>query len=105
MQYNLAEKLAIVKVVDQVVRVDGQVKSGEVKLMNRIMGVLKFDSKLLKEARKVTGKQGTLILSGMSESKKHALTVMLQEMASADGSVDEKEIKLVRKIFSQAGIN
>lgn len=105
MQYNLAEKLAILKAMDEVVRADGQVKRGELKLMNRIMGVLKIDPKLLEKARNLTGKQSVLILSEMSVGKKQTLAVMLQEIAGADGSVDEREIILVRKIFSQAGIN
>ena len=105
MQYNQAEKLAILKAIDEVVRADGQVKSGELKLMNRIMVVLKIDPKLLEKARNLTGKQSVLILSEMSVGKKQTLAVMLQEIAGADGSVDEREIILVRKIFSQAGIN
>lgn len=105
MQYNLAEKLAILKAMDEVVRADGQVKRGELKLMNRIMVVLKIDPKLLEKARNLTGKQSVLILSEMSVGKKQTLAVMLQEIAGADGSVDEREIILVRKIFSQAGIN
>jgi len=105
MQYNLAEKLAIIKAIDKVARADGKIEKGEVKLMTRLMGVLKFDHDLLKEAREIKGKEGLKILSEMSNSKKHALSVLLEEMAGADGKVHKKEIKSILKIFSKAGIH
>lgn len=105
MLYNLAEKLAIVKAIDKVARADGKIKKGEVKFMTQIMGILKFDHDLLKEARKIGGKESVKILSEMSDSKKHALSVLLEKMAGADGKVHKKEIKSILKIFSKAGIH
>lgn len=104
MQYNLAEKLAIVKAIDKVARADGRIKSGEVDFMTQLMGILKFDHGLLKEARDLGGKKSVRILSEMSDSKKHALSVLLENMAGADGKVHKKEIKSILKIFSKAGI-
>ncbi|NHF58969.1 TerB family tellurite resistance protein [Flavobacteriaceae bacterium TP-CH-4] len=104
MQYNLAEKLAIVKAIDEVIQVDGQVNKREINLLDRIMRILKIERELLQEARKVTKKEGLLIFSGMPTNKKHALAVLLKEMAGADGRVDEREINLILHIFSEVGI-
>jgi uncharacterized tellurite resistance protein B-like protein len=104
MTFNLAEKLAIIKAIDEVVLVDGQVNQGEISFMRGLMGVLKIDQNLIPEARKITGKEGLLILKAMPDNKKQALAVILQEMANADGRVDEREIDLILSIFSAAGI-
>lgn len=105
MQYNLAEKLAIIKAIDKVARADGKIKRGEVKFMTQIMQILKFDHDLINEAREIGGKQSVKILSEMSESKKHALSVLLEKMAGADGKVHKREIKSILKIFSKAGFH
>lgn len=104
MHYNLAEKLAIIKAIDKVVRVDGHAHQKELKFVSRVMGVIKADQELLTEARNLKKKEGHSILKGMPENKKHALAVILEEIAGADGKVDEKEIKLILKFFRKAGI-
>ena len=39
----------------------------------------------------------------MSNNKKHALTVLLNEMGGADGKLNKKERKLIDKILKKAG--
>ena len=104
MKYNLAEKLAIVKAIDEVIRVDGQVDPGEIELLRQLMTLLKFDRILVEEARKITAKECMMILKGMPDNKKHALAVMLNEMANADGNFNEKEYQLIFNILMEAGI-
>jgi uncharacterized tellurite resistance protein B-like protein len=104
MKYNLAEKLAIVKAIDEVIRVDGQVDPGEIELLKQLMSLLKFDRTLVEEARKITAKECMMILKGMPGNKKHALAVMLNEMANADGNFNEKEYQLIFNILMEAGI-
>ncbi|MBT8312778.1 MAG: TerB family tellurite resistance protein [Flavobacteriaceae bacterium] len=104
MKYNLAEKLAIVKAIDEVIRVDGQVDPGEIELLKQLMMLLKFDRGLIEEARKITTKECMMILKGMPGNKKHALAVMLNEMANADGNFNEKEYQLIFNILMEAGI-
>ncbi|NNE77509.1 MAG: TerB family tellurite resistance protein [Pricia sp.] len=104
MEFNLAEKLAILKAIDEVILVDGTVYSGELNLLNQFMRMLKFDKNLLQEARDVDSKEALLILGAMTESKKKALSLILTEMANADGKVDNEEIHLILNIFKSVGI-
>ena len=104
MNFNLAEKLAIVKAIDEVILADGRVNYGEVALLNQLLQMLKFDKGLIDEARKITAKEGLSILRDMPRNKKHALAVILNEIAAADGVVDERELELISKIFAEAGI-
>ncbi len=105
MEFNLAEKLAIVKAIDEVILADGVVNSGEIKVLLQLMPILKFDRALIEEARNIDAEEGLSILSAMSPSKKKTLAIILEEIANADGKVDEAEINLVLKIFSRVGIH
>ena len=105
MEFNLAEKLAVVKAIDEVIIVDGEVSKREVKFLSQLMTILNFDRALVEEARKITAKECLMILKGMSEQKKHALAVMLNEMANADGTYSDEEYRLVFNILLEAGID
>jgi len=104
MNFNLAEKLAIVKAIDEVIRVDGQVDKGEIDFLTQLMDILKFDRGLIEEARILTAKECMYILKGMPEDKKNALAVMLSEMANADGVFTDEEYQLIFNILLEAGI-
>lgn len=105
MVFNLAEQLAIIKAVDEVIMADGHVNYGEMTLLNHIVDILRCDRSLIKEARNTDAKEGLAILAEMPANKKKALAIMLEEMANADGKVHEKEIDLILKIFSATGIH
>ena len=104
MEFNLAEKLAIVKAIDEIILADGEIAEGEIAYLGQLMTILDFDLNFVNEARKFNANQAILILSGMSERKKHSLAIMLDQMARADGHVDEEEIKVIVSVFLAAGI-
>jgi uncharacterized tellurite resistance protein B-like protein len=105
MKYNLAEKLAIVKAIDEVILADGRVSKSEIDFLTQLMQILQFDRVLIEEARKITAKECMHVLKGMPENKKHALGVMLSEMANADGQFSEDEYRLIFNILLEAGID
>ena len=105
MDFNLAEKLAIVKAVDEVILVDGKVRKEEIDFLAQLMTILKFDRNLVEEAREITAKECMMILKGMSDKKKNALAVLLNEMANADGEFSKDEFRLIFNILLEAGID
>ncbi|HSR59711.1 MAG TPA: TerB family tellurite resistance protein [Robiginitalea sp.] len=104
MEFNLMEKLAVVKAVDEVIRIDDQVKKGEEKFMDRLSENLGFDSELLAEARRVEAAEALAVLRAMPEAHKQALARLLNEAANADGEVDELEIRFIYRVFTAVGI-
>ncbi len=104
MDFNLAEKLAIVKVIDSVIHADGIVHHGEINALSKLMGVIDFDSNFMVSARILDTEQSTNILKQMSEEKKNALARILEDMAKADGFVHQKETALMVEIFTSIGI-
>ena len=103
MEYNLAEKLAIIKAIEEVILADGQIENSELDFMSQLMQILRFDNSLIKESRDITNKEYKSILKEMPDNKKHALAVLLNETGSADGNLNKKERKLIAKILKKAG--
>ena len=104
MEFNLAEKLAIVKDIDRVILADKKVENGEMVYLGQLMKLLEFDSEFVEEARRFNVHQANGILENMSEAKKHSLAIMLHEMAYADGEMDREELKLLFNVFEDVGI-
>lgn len=104
MEFNLAEKLAIVKSIDKIILADHMVKKGELDYLRTLMRVLDFDSDFVEEARKFNFNQSNSILKGMSDAKKKSLALMLHEMAYADGELNKEEMEVLLKVFSDIGI-
>ncbi|SDR90858.1 hypothetical protein [Gramella sp. MAR_2010_147] len=104
MEFNLAEKLAIVKDIDRVILADNTVAKAEMVYLGQLMKLLDFDSAFVEEARKFNIRQANGVLENMSEAKKHSLAIILHEMAYADGEMSREEIEILFSVFQKAGI-
>jgi len=104
MDFNLAEKLAIIKAIDEVILADNHVDRKEIGFLNKILVILKFDPNLVEEARDIDAKEAISILASMPTNKKHALKVILNETAFSDGVISEEEFSLITRILGAAGI-
>jgi uncharacterized tellurite resistance protein B-like protein len=104
MNFNQAEKLAIVKAIDEVILADDRVDAGEIAILNQLMHILQFDRKMIEDARNIDAREGLAILNAMPDYKKRALALLLEEMANADGRVDEVEIELILNLYNSIGI-
>ncbi|MDG1571165.1 TerB family tellurite resistance protein [Robiginitalea sp. M366] len=105
MQFNLLEKLAVLKAIDEVIQMDNQIKRGEVRFMDRLADALDFKPELILEARKAEPGEALGVLRAMPDAQKQALARLMNEAANADGDVDEKEIQFIYRVFSAAGID
>jgi uncharacterized tellurite resistance protein B-like protein len=104
MEFNLAEKLALAKAVDEVIYVDGKVNTEEMDFMTQLMDTLKFDRLLIEEARKISAKECLSILKGMTYEKKQALSELMNEMANVDGEFNRDEYRLIFNLLHEVGI-
>lgn len=105
MEFNLAEKLGILKAIDQVIMADDNIYEGEAIFVSQLSNVMGFSAEIFKEARKVDFEEAMAILQFMSADKKEALAIMLNEAANADGRVGEEELKTIYRIFTRIGID
>ena len=104
MEFNLAEKLALAKAIDEVIYVDGKVNTEEMDFMTQLMDSLKFDRLLVEEARKISAKECLSILKGMTYEKKQALSELMNEMANVDGEFNKDEYRLIFNLLHEVGI-
>lgn len=104
MEFSLAEKLAVIRAIEDVIVADRRVDGREVSFMKQLSYFLNFDMSLIGEARKLNRQEGMLILSGMAANKKQSLGLILKEMAGADGRVNDDELTIIYGIFADAGI-
>lgn len=105
MEYNLAEKLGILKAIDEVIRADDRIYEGEAIFVSQLANVMHFDADLFKEARGIESEEAMAILRAMPDAKKQALASMLNEAANADGRVGEDELRAIYRIFTRIGID
>ncbi|MGB5404219.1 TerB family tellurite resistance protein [Robiginitalea sp.] len=105
MEFNLAEKLGILKAIDQVIMADDNIYEGEAIFVSQLSNVVGFSAEIYKKAREVELEEAMAILEVMSRDKKEALAIMLNEAANADGRVGEEELKTIYRIFTRIGIN
>lgn len=104
MDFNLIEKLAILKAIDEVIQMDEEVRKGEVRFMDQLARALDFKPDFVAEARKVEPAEALAVLKAMPQEQKQTLARLLNEAANADGEVDEREIRFIYRVFAAAGI-
>jgi len=104
-EFNLAEKLGILKAIDKVIMADDNIYEGEAIFVSQLSNVMGFSAEIYKKAREVPLEEALAILSVMSRGKKEALAIMLNEAANADGRVGEEELKTIYRIFTRIGVD
>ncbi|MFD0796196.1 TerB family tellurite resistance protein [Maribacter chungangensis] len=100
MELNLAEKLAIIKMIYSMVHADGIVHSGEINEVGKLMKLIDFDSNQIQYAQNIEESQSVAILQKMTDDKKKGLTKILEDLAKSDGFVHEKEIELLNNVLA-----
>jgi uncharacterized tellurite resistance protein B-like protein len=105
MEFSLAEKLALIRAIEDVIEADGQVNLKEVEIMKQLSYFLNFDMSIVEEARKLSRAESLLLLRGMARNKKKSLGLILKEVANSDGKINQEELLTLYGIFKEAGIN
>ena len=105
MDLNIIEKLAVIKAVDEVIRMDDMLDVGELDYLSQLAETLNFDAELLLQAREVDAAEAIAVIKVMPESKKAFLMRSMTEAANADGVVDEAEIQFIYRVLAAAGVS
>lgn len=99
MELNLAEKLAVVKMIHTMVRADGVVHPKEIDTVKELMVRIDFDNHQIALARDIEQEQAIAILQKMTKSKKDIVLNALKDIAQSDGFVHEKELEVLGRLF------
>jgi hypothetical protein len=91
MNFDQAEKMAIVKVIAETIVLDGQYKVGELMYLDELMKTLDFDALYMEKAKQLSSEDTVAVLQNMTREKKETLIIMIDKMTESDGDVHEKE--------------
>ena len=91
MNFDQAEKMAIVKTIAETIVLDDHYKVGELMYLDELMNNLDFDVQYMEKAKQLSSKQTVEVLQNMQKDKKEALIIMIDKMTESDGAVHPKE--------------
>ena len=89
MNFDQAEKMAIVKVIAETIVLDGQYKVGELMYLDELMKTLDFDALYMEKAKQLSSEDTVAVLQNMTREKKETLIIMIDKMTESDGDVHE----------------
>ena len=106
--FDYQQKLAIYKIAEMMVNVDGQILAEETLTLERGIAKLGFSSKseiaTIKEAADKQEYASCLqILSTLEAAQKKFVTSFLGAIISSDGDIDDRELELWRELSQQCG--
>lgn len=85
MTFKENAKIALAKVLSDLIQSDGVVNQGEINYLRQVFKALKIHDSHLKTAGTMTLADATEILRGCGEAEKTLLLYMIQQLAAADG--------------------
>ena len=91
MNFDQAEKMAIVKAIAETIVLDGHYKVGELMYLDELMNTLDFDAQFMEKAKQLSSEKTVQVLQNMTKEKKEALIIMIDKMTESDGAVHENE--------------
>lgn len=91
MNFNQAEKMAIVKTIAETIVLDDHYKVGELMYLDELMNTLDFDVQYIEKAKQLSSEKTVEVLKKMTKEKKEALIIIIDKMTESDGAVHDKE--------------
>lgn len=103
--FTSIEKIAVSKVLEEIIRVDGKIENTELAYLNHLFVVIGIESDLFFKSKEMESDEAINILKSMSKEKKTLLAIMMYEMARVDGFVDNREKEFIAKVIITTGID
>ena len=100
MNFEISEKMAIIRVIDSLIHADGIVHEGEIKAFGKLMGLLDFDANFMIQARNLDLQQCIHLIKNFPHEKKELLENLMDNVAKSDGFVHQKEIEMMEHVLS-----
>ena len=91
LNFDQAEKMAIVKTIAETIVLDDHYKVGELMYLDELMNMLNFDVQFMERAKQLSSQKTVEVLQNMTKEKKEALVIMIDKMTESDGDVHQKE--------------
>jgi hypothetical protein len=93
--FGPSEKLAILRVLDELMRQDGKTTAEEIDYINAIATKLNVPSNMLQESKNLNMQVAIGELGGMNFEKKKIFSTYMDELSMADGELSPEELDLI----------
>jgi len=103
MNFDHAEKMAIVKTIAETIVLDDHYKMGELVYLDELMNTLDFDIQYMEKAKELSSEKTVQVLQNMTKEKKDSLIIMIDKMTESDGSVHQKEKEFLVNLIQMLG--
>jgi uncharacterized tellurite resistance protein B-like protein len=104
MNFTQIEKIAVLKILQEVIIADGKVDDRELNYLGKLLPILEIDLTFIEAISNLDYSLAMEILKSMDETKKKTLTVMMHQMAHADGNADFAEWQIIVDVFDKIGM-
>ena len=103
MNFDQAEKRAVVKAIAETIVLDDHYKVGELMYLDELMQTLDFDVQYMEKAKELSSEKTVQVLRNMSKEKKESFIIMIDKMTESDGSVHQKEKEFLVNLIQMLG--
>lgn len=104
MVLSFTEKLAIIKITVDVMKVDGTLHQGEIQFLEQLKKNLSFDIPSVEAAEDMDNDIALIELNKLSYEKKKFLLQTLKDVAISDDFLHEKEMELILTTLINIGL-
>lgn len=104
MAFKNHEKIALVKLLSDLIKSDGMVNRNEILYLKHIYRLLAINSSVAQSAAGTTLEEALHTLSQMETVNKHAVIRMLCQLSTADNHLSREESLLILTVFITLGI-
>lgn len=94
MNFNQQERIAIARILIEIINADGKIDSGEIRYFLQLKNTLGISDAELLVAKSTNTLLAISTIKQMTPDKKIAVAIMMNEMIEADFNTDKNEEKL-----------
>ena len=105
MKFTITEKLAISRMLHEMIIADWKVETNEILYLTQVMQVIWINDDIMEQSREISLEEVIMTIRMMNKENQWVLLVTLKEMIDSDWDVHEEEIKLLNWILIAAEID
>ena len=105
MKFKENHKIAVAKVLSDLVQCDGIVNQGEIDFLQQIYSVLRINATCRQKATTLSLSEAVNILTSLDQSEKKALLFAFQQLSVADDALDPTESLLITALLLSIDID
>lgn len=105
MELSKLEKIAISKLLLEIIYADGKISTSEIKLLLNLQNRLSISNELVEQSKVMKLTDYLAIINEMNKYKKEFVANLIHQMIVADGDINDEEVKVYNKFCEAAELS